>query len=102
MITVRTPYGLTICAGLLVVSATIVACSSSKPTPTPAQTTDPPQAAALWGELKPVVSVKDLMTYMIDPVADNIFNAVGSTVTRQGTVDVEPKTDEDWDKVRIG
>jgi hypothetical protein len=42
------------------------------------------------------------MKYMIDPVADSIFNAVGSTVTKQGTVDVEPKTDEDWDKIHIG
>jgi hypothetical protein len=39
---------------------------------------------------------------MIDPVADNIFNAVGSTVTKRGVVDVEPRTDEDWDRIRIG
>ena len=58
--------------------------------------------AALWGDLKPVVSVKELMKYMIDPIADNIFNAVGSTITKQGTVDVEPKTDEDWDKIQTG
>jgi hypothetical protein len=58
--------------------------------------------AALWGDVKPVVSVKELMKYMSDPVADNIFNAVGSTVTKQGIVDVEPKTEEDWDKIRIG
>jgi cytochrome c556 len=42
------------------------------------------------------------MKYMIDPMADNIFNAVGTTVTRHGTVDVEPKTEEDWDRIRIG
>ena len=52
--------------------------------------------------MKPVVSVKELMQYMIDPVADNIFNAVGTMVTKHGTVDIEPKTDEDWDKIRIG
>jgi hypothetical protein len=61
-----------------------------------------PQSAALWGDVKPVVSVKELMKYMIDPVADNIFNAVGSTVTERGTVDVEPRTDEDWQKIQIG
>jgi cytochrome c556 len=48
------------------------------------------------------VSVKELMKYMIDPVADNIFNAVGSTVTKQGVVDIVPKTEDDWDKVRTG
>ena len=99
---VRTPHGLTTCAGFVLLSGTIAACSSSKPTPPAAQTTDTPQAAALWGDLKPVVSVKELMKYLIDPMADNIFNAVGSTVTRQGIVDVEPKTEEDWDKIRIG
>jgi cytochrome c556 len=99
--TVRTPHGFTTCAGLVLLSGTIAACSSSKPTPPPAQTTDTPQAA-LWGDVKPVVSVKELMKYMIDPMADNIFNAVGSTVTSQGIVDVEPKTEEDWDKIRAG
>jgi cytochrome c556 len=100
--TVRTPHGLATRAGLVLLGATMAACSSSKPPPTPAQRTDTPQAAALWGDLKPVVSVKELMKYMIDPVADNIFNAVGSTVTKSGIVDVVPKTEEDWDKIRIG
>lgn len=77
---------------LVLVAATIAACSSSTP--------PPPQA--LWGDLKPVVSVKELMKYVIDPVADNIFNAVSSTATAHGTVDVEPRTDEDWEKIRIG
>jgi cytochrome c556 len=77
----------------------LAACSSSPGTtsPPPGQ---PPQA--LWGELKPVVSVKELMKYMIDPVADNVFNAVGSTLTRDGTTEWEPKTDEDWEKIRVG
>jgi hypothetical protein len=55
-----------------------------------------------WGELEPVVSVKELMKYMIDPVADNVFNAVGSSTTKDGTIEWEPKTDEDWDKIRVG
>jgi len=80
----------------------IAGCSSSKPTSTPAHTTAASQAAPLWGDLKPVVSVKELMKYMIDPVADNIFNAVSTSVTKHGVVDVEPKTEEDWDKIRIG
>ena len=101
METVRTFHRLTICTGLVLLGATMTACSSSKPMPAPAPQTEGPQAA-LWGDLKPVVSVKELMKYMIDPIADNIFNAVGSTTTKQGTVDVEPKTDEDWDKIQTG
>jgi hypothetical protein len=57
---------------------------------------------ALWGEMTPVVSVKELMRDMLDPIADNIFNAVGTVVTDKGSVDTFPKTDEDWDKIRIG
>jgi hypothetical protein len=48
------------------------------------------------------VSVKELMKYMIDPVADNIFDAVGSVSTKTGVVEKEPKTDEDWEKIEYG
>jgi hypothetical protein len=100
--TIRTSHRLTTCAGTVLLGATIAACSSSKPAPAPAQGTNVPQSASLWGDVKPVVSVKELMKYMIDPVADNIFNAVGSTVTEHGTVEVEPRTDSDWEKIQIG
>jgi hypothetical protein len=63
---------------------------------------DPPRPEALWGDLKPVVSVKELMRDMIDPVADNIFDAVGTVTNYQGSVETAPKTDADWDKIRIG
>lgn len=75
------------------------ACSPPSPAPAAA---DAPKPQALWGELKPVVSVKELMKYVIDPVADNVFNAVGSTTTRSGTIEWEPKSEEDWEKIRIG
>ena len=52
--------------------------------------------------MKPIVSVKELMKFMIDPVADNVFNAVSTVMTKSGTVDTEPKTDEDWEKIKIG
>jgi hypothetical protein len=56
----------------------------------------------LWGDLKPVVSVKELMRDMIDPIADNIFDSVSIVSTKNGTVQKVPRTDEDWDKIRIG
>jgi hypothetical protein len=83
---------------LVLVAATIAACSSPPPQSPAAVASQP----LLWGDLKPVVSVKELMKYVIDPVADNIFNAVSSTATAHGTVDVEPRTDQDWEKIRIG
>src|SRR5579862_9714491 len=83
---------------LLVDSGWFAACSPSKP----AAPAAPPAQPALWGDMKPVVSVKELMHDMIDPLADNIFDAVKVETTKTGTVETAPKTDEDWEKVRIG
>ena len=99
MDTLRTLRPLTRSAVVVLLStATLAACSSSKPAP--AATTAASPSAALWADVKPVVSVKELMKFLIDPVADNIFNAVSTKVTKDGVVDIEPRTEEDWDKVR--
>jgi hypothetical protein len=82
--------------GLLALAALTAACSSSAPPPALGRQPE------LWGELKPVVSVKELMRDMLDPAADNIFDAVGTVVTAAGTTETAPKTDEDWAKVRVG
>jgi hypothetical protein len=96
MLGVRTRKPLAVCAGLFAIGVLTSACSSSKPTPVP------PRVPELWGDLKPAVSVKELMRDMLDPASDNIFDAVGTVITNQGTVEKEPKTDADWEKVRIG
>ncbi len=90
----RTAKGLILAAVCAVVVTP--ACSGSSPTPTP------PQAAQLWGDMKPIVSVKELMRDLLDPLSDNIFNAVGTVSTATGVVEVTPKTDEDWERIRIG
>src|SRR5919198_1544687 len=82
--------------GLFVLSVLTSNCSSPKASP------PPPPASQVWGDLKPVVSVKELMRDMLDPIADNIFDAVSTVATKQGEVIKEPKTDEDWEKIRIG
>jgi len=65
-----------------------------------------PAAAAptqeLWGDLKPIVSVKELMRDMIDPASDYVFDAIGTIVTKKGRVERIPKTEADWDRIRIG
>jgi hypothetical protein len=91
---VGTPF--VACAGLSIVSVLLFACSPSKPAPAP------PAAPALWGDMKPVVSVKELMRDMIDPASDNIFNSVSTVISKRGIVETEPKTEEDWEKIRIG
>jgi hypothetical protein len=84
-------------AGVIGIGWVCAACSSAKQ----AQPQTPP-AQQLWGDLKPVVSVKELMHDMIDPASDYIFDAVSTNVTAKGLVESAPKTDEDWEKIRTG
>ena len=95
-------------ARVLVAASAIVAtaCSTSKSATPSTKSNEPAQktvaGAPLIGPMKPVVSVKELMRYTIDPLADNIFDAVTWDISKKGVVHVEPKTDDDWEKVRIG
>src|SRR5260370_1063478 len=68
------------------------ACSSKPPAP----------AAPAAPVMVPVVSVKELMRFDIDPVADYIFDAVTWDISKKGVIATEPRTDEDWEKVKIG
>jgi hypothetical protein len=91
----RSTRGL-LCGGMLLGAILTPACSRSKAAP-PAS-----PSSALWGDMKPVVSVKELMRDMIDPIADNIFDSIAIVDTAHGTEQRLPKTEEDWDKIRIG
>ena len=100
-------HRMVICAGLLVALNVLFACSSPKSSSQAAGTTPaapPPSVPAphLWGDLKPVVSVKELMRDMLDPAADNIFDAVKIVYTKNGATETSPKTEKDWEKIRIG
>src|SRR4051812_21034771 len=85
-----------ISATLLLLVIVAIACSSPKPA------APPPASQKLWGDLKPIVSVKELMRDMIDPASDYVFDAVGIVTSKNATVETKPKTDADWDRVRIG
>jgi hypothetical protein len=88
---------------LVVFAGVSSACSRTTPA-SPKQAPAPAAAheQALWGDLKPVVSVKELMRDMIDPASDLVFDSVGTVITKRGRVEKVPKTDADWDKIRIG
>jgi hypothetical protein len=78
------------------VTVLVSACSPPKEAP-------PPHAAPqLWGDLKPVVSVKELMRDFIDPVSDYIFDSVGTVIVKGKVIETQPRTDADWEKLRIG
>ena len=62
-------------AALSVLGCAIAACSSPGPSPAAAKAPQAP-SPQLWGDMKPVVSVKELMRDMLDPASDFIFDAV--------------------------
>jgi hypothetical protein len=86
-------------AGVVLVAAFTVSGCSTKPA---SESQPAEKKPALIGEITPVVSVKELMESMIDPIADNIFDAVWWDNTAKGVVEHRPTTDEDWEKVKIG
>jgi hypothetical protein len=58
--------------------------------------------APVASDLTPLVSIKELMENIIDPISDYVFDAVGTDVSAKGVVETKPVTDEDWAKVRQG
>lgn len=93
---VRVGGALEVSVGLCAVAILTAGCSSPKSAPTP------PPAPQLWGDLKPIVSVKELMRDMIDPASDYVFDAIGTVDSKSGTVEIQPRTQADWDKLRAG
>jgi hypothetical protein len=87
-----------VCYMALCFGVMAAACSSSKAAPAPAS----PPVLKLWGDLKPVVSVKELMRDMIDPASDYVFDSVAIVSSKKGMTETQPKTDADWEKIRIG
>lgn len=73
-------------------------CNSTPVAKAPAAAT----STQLWADIKPTVSVKELMRDMIDPASDFVFNSVGAVITGRTIVETEPKTDEDWARIRFG
>jgi hypothetical protein len=92
-----------VAAGLLL-ALDVTSSPKSSPTPSGTVASAPASLPAphLWGDLKPIVSVKELMRDMLDPAADNIFDAVKIVYTKTGTIETAPKTEKDWEKIRIG
>jgi cytochrome c556 len=81
----------------VLVCAGATACSSSRSSAPP-----PAQAAPAAPVMKPVVSVKEFMRFTIDPLADNIFDAVTWDINKKGVIETKPRNEEDWEKVKVG
>jgi hypothetical protein len=61
---------------------------------------EPPKPAA--APIQPVLTMKQLMEWVIDPAADAVWESVKSVSTEQGTKETAPQTDEQWEAVRHG
>jgi len=94
--------GRTARAVLLAGAVAAAGCSQSSPATQSSSNSGQPAPAQLWGDMKPVVSVKELMRDMIDPLGDNIFESVFIIVDKKGRVEKTPKTDEDWARIQMG
>ena len=92
------------CAAALLLNLSIFACSSPSAEPPVGAVTTPvaSHTPELWGDLKPVVSVKELMRDLIDPASDFVFDAIGTVISKKGVVETRPRTDADWDRIRVG
>jgi hypothetical protein len=83
---------LCVAGGTVVVA---VACSSP-------QTAAPAVAklSAPAPDLRITGTIKDIMDSIVDPSADYLWDSVATIVTRKGTEERRPRTDEDWKNVR--
>jgi hypothetical protein len=60
-----------------------------------------PQASAKAEPLfQPTATLQEIMVSIVDPNADEVWNAVASVSSAAGIEDKQPHTDEEWAKVR--
>ena len=62
----------------------------------------PKPAAPPASAVPPVLSLKQLMEWVIDPAADAVWDSVKTIATEQDTKEIAPQTQEQWDAVRNG
>lgn len=83
-------------AGGVFSAALLQQCASqSAPAPEPAKT-------AWVADVKPTLTIRELMTHFIDPTADFVFDAVVFDSSTAGTNHTVPVSDDDWTKVERG
>ena len=86
-------YRISVAALVLVTTSVLAGCAAPVPdtpqTPAPAA---PP--------FRPVASIREVMTGIIDPSVDAVWNSVKSVIDDGRTTDHAPATDEAWAEVR--
>jgi hypothetical protein len=93
---------LAVFTGVFAFAVVTSSCSAPKQAAAPPPAPSATVSQQLWGEMKPIVSVKELMRDMIDPASDYVFDAIGGVDNKKGSLETAPKTEADWDKIRVG
>ena len=70
----------------------LVAAACSAPAPAPPAKKEPP--------FRKTATIKDIMDSMVDPSADFLWESVATIVTKKGTEERRPRTDDEWKAVR--
>jgi len=61
------------------------------------------ESATTAGEspYKITATIQDIMDAQVDPAADEIWNSVASIVSASGIEEKQPRTDEEWEQLRL-
>ncbi len=81
-------------ATLVLCAVTLAACGAKSDG-------NPSAAASDAPALKPVASIIDLMMGQVDPAADFLWESVATVSTTEGTVEHQPRTEQEWLEVRL-
>ena len=82
--------------GAMAIAATASACVRNAVPAVETSATVP----ASTQPFRPSAGIQDIMANIIDPAADLAWESVSTTVTAAGTVERQPRTDEEWKAVR--
>lgn len=80
-------YPVTCC---VLVATFMVSSGCAQPTPAPKEESP----------YRPASTIRELMQSLVAPSAQGIWDSVGTISNAKGTVNLEPRTDEDWAAVR--
>jgi hypothetical protein len=80
--------------GALAIAANVAACVRNELPSFETGATTPAQP------FRPNAGIQDIMAHIVDPAADFVWESVSTTVTAAGTVERQPRTDEEWTAVR--
>lgn len=61
---------------------------------------DAPPETGSTPPFRPVANVQELMLTIVEPAAETYWDAVGWIVDADGTQEIRPESEEDWEEVR--